>query len=158
MFVDRIAEVLFASQVTLRRLDRNMAKQELDLLQFATSLVAQPSAGSPKIVGVTAERKQFDAACLIMDQITFGVKPSPQTRPALLIDRNNAPEVTHAGIAQWSIAALTQSGTGTVRMCPPLPLRSAITQCSSRSCRSSILNAAASAGRRPQPMRTASMA
>jgi hypothetical protein len=96
MFVDRIAEALFASQATLRRLDRNMAKQELDLLQFATSLAAQPSAGLPKIVGVTVERKQFDAACLKMDQITFGVEPSPQTRLALLIDRNNALEVTHA--------------------------------------------------------------
>jgi hypothetical protein len=37
--------------------------------------------------------------CLTMDQITFGVKPVPHTRPALLIDLNNVPDMMDAGIA-----------------------------------------------------------
>jgi len=76
-----------------------VAKQELDLLQFASSFVAQFRAGSPKIISATRERPLFDAACLTMDQITFGVKPVPHTRPALLIDLNNVPDMMDAGIA-----------------------------------------------------------
>jgi len=45
-----IAKALFASQVTLCGLHRNVAKQELDLLQFASSFVAQFRAGSLKIM------------------------------------------------------------------------------------------------------------
>jgi hypothetical protein len=37
-----------------------------------------------------------------------------------------------AAVNQLSTASLTQVGTETVRICPPLPTRSAITQCSSR--------------------------
>jgi len=47
--VHRIAKTWFASQLTLCGLYRKVAKQELDLLQFASSLVAQFRAGSPKI-------------------------------------------------------------------------------------------------------------
>lgn len=49
MIVHCIAKALFASQVTLCGLHRNVAK-ELDLLQFASSFVAQFRAGSPKIM------------------------------------------------------------------------------------------------------------
>ena len=47
MIVHRIAKALFRSQVTLCRLDRDVAKQELDLLQLATGFVTQLRAGSP---------------------------------------------------------------------------------------------------------------
>jgi hypothetical protein len=100
VIVHRISKTLFASQVTLCGLHRNVAKQELDLLQFASSFVAQFRAGSPKIMRRYSREPLFDAACLTMDQITFGVKPVPHTRPALLIDRNNVPDMMEAGIAQ----------------------------------------------------------
>jgi len=45
-----IAKTLFASQVTLGGLHRNVAKQELDLLQFASCFVAQFRTASTKIV------------------------------------------------------------------------------------------------------------
>ncbi len=41
---------LSASQVALRRLDRDMAEKKLDLLQLATSSAAQTRAGSPHIM------------------------------------------------------------------------------------------------------------
>jgi hypothetical protein len=51
-----------------------------------------------------------------MDQITFGVKPFPHVRPALLMARNSGPEVSPAGAVHSSIVLFTQSGIGTVRM------------------------------------------
>jgi len=81
-------------------------------------------------------------------QMTLGLKPSPQIRPALLIDRSKMPSAMPEPSIHESIAALTQRGTGIVRIWPPLPIRSAITQCSSR----------CSARRSPQPRRIASVA
>jgi hypothetical protein len=49
--VDGVAEPLFASQIALRHLDAYVAGQELDLLQLATTLVAQPSARSTEVMG-----------------------------------------------------------------------------------------------------------
>src|SRR5271170_5807602 len=63
--------------------------------------------------------------------MTLGLKPVPQILPALLIERKSIPLVIPAAVSQASIPAFTQSGTGMVRMWPPLPIRSAITQCSS---------------------------
>jgi hypothetical protein len=40
VIVDRIAETLLAPEVSLRRLNRNVTQQELDLLQFTACLVA----------------------------------------------------------------------------------------------------------------------
>jgi hypothetical protein len=63
------------------------------------------------------------------------------------------PELNHA-----SSVSFTQFGTGTVRMCLPLPTRSTIAQRSSRRCRLSIVSSASSRRRRPQPSRMARIA
>jgi len=63
--------------------------------------------------------------------MTFGLNPLPQILPALLIERKSVPIEIPAAVIQTSIPAFTQSGTGMVRMWPPLPARSAMTQCSS---------------------------
>jgi hypothetical protein len=39
--VDRMSEILFAAEIAFRRLDRCMAQQELNLLQFTTTVVTQ---------------------------------------------------------------------------------------------------------------------
>jgi integrase len=57
--------------------------------------------------------------------MTLGLNPVPQILPALLIERNSVPVVIPAPTIQASIPAFTQSGTGMVRMWPPLPTRSA---------------------------------
>jgi hypothetical protein len=49
VIVYRIARALFGSQVALCRFDRDVANQELDLLQLATGFVTQRSAGSALI-------------------------------------------------------------------------------------------------------------
>ena len=56
----------------------------------------------------------------------------PRTRPPLLIARNTGPCVMAAAAVHAWTWLFTHVGMGTVRMCPPLPTRSAMTQCSSR--------------------------
>src|SRR5271170_6575197 len=79
--------------------------------------------------------------------MTLGLKPLPQILPALLIERKSVPRVIPAAVSQASIPAFTQSGTGIVRMWPPLQIRSAMTQCSSLCCMSSTRIAVNSARR-----------
>src|SRR5215471_1039153 len=57
-------------------------------------------------------------------QITFSVTPLPQTVPLLVTQRKTLPSVIDAAVNQPSIAVLTQSGTGTVRMWAALPTKS----------------------------------
>ena len=63
-------------------------------------------------------------------QITFSVMPSPQTVPVRLMQRNN-PSAIGTDLVPAAMADFSQCGTGTVRMCAALPMRSAMTQCSS---------------------------
>jgi hypothetical protein len=48
--IDGTLNPLFATEISLGCLNRNVTKQELDLLQFASGGVAKPCTGSPKIV------------------------------------------------------------------------------------------------------------
>jgi hypothetical protein len=91
-------------------------------------------------------------------QITLGVKPSPEILPALLMDRSNGPAFMPAPKLQLSTDCFTHAGTGTVRIWPPFPLKSAITQRPSRSWKFSNRRVVTSPLRRPQPMRSDSRA
>jgi len=55
-----MSEILFTAEITLRCLDRCMPQQELDLLQLATTCVAQFRAGSPQVM----RRNMFQAHSL----------------------------------------------------------------------------------------------
>lgn len=68
-----------------------------------------------------------------------------------------SPVLMPAASVQSSTVRFAQARTGTVRVCFPFPIRSAITQCSSRSWRSSILRPTSSARRSPHPIRSARM-
>jgi hypothetical protein len=50
VIVDRIPEWLFAPQVPFRRLLRNVPQQELNLLQFTASLMAQAGASPSEVM------------------------------------------------------------------------------------------------------------
>src|ERR1035438_2142031 len=90
--------------------------------------------------------------------IAFGVMPSPQTLPIRFTRRKIVHPLISAHAIHASMARFTQPGTGTVRMCFPLPIRSATTQCSCRIWKSSALRPASSARRNPQPTSTARIA
>jgi len=156
--VDRMAEFLLAAEVTLRRLNRCMAEQELYLLQFSTGQVAQPGASTSQIV----RGKVLDPSA---------VRNSFHNMPDRLRREPNSPEFAHAVYTTEDRAGadfggcgpsvnhpFTHAGTGTVRICFPLPINSVITQCSSRNWKSSTLSATNSARRKPHPIRTARIA
>lgn len=128
------------------------------LLQFASRNVTQTSARTPQIMRSKLAKLSFRGNSLTTHQITFSETLSPQTVPVLLTQRKNRPEVTGAAVVQQSRAVLTHSGTGTVRMCPPLPYRSTMTHRSSRFWMSDTAYCATSDRRRPHPASTAIIA
>src|ERR1022692_2807330 len=62
------------------------------------------------------------AAPFTICQISFGVMPSPQTLPIRFTRRKIVPPLISAHAIHASMARFTQPGTGTVRMCFPLPI------------------------------------
>ena len=48
--IGRVSEILFRNEVPFRRLDRRVAQQQLDLLQFAARRPAQFGAGPPQVM------------------------------------------------------------------------------------------------------------
>jgi hypothetical protein len=74
------------------------------------------------------------------------------------MDRSNGPEFIPALKLQLSTDSFTHAGPGIVRIWPPFPLKSAITQRPSRSWKSSNRKVVTSPLRRPQPMRSDSRA
>lgn len=68
------------------------------------------------------------AATLTTCQTALGVMPSPHTLLFLLIRRKILPSAIPLAVCHSSIEAFAQFGSGTVRICFPLPMRSAITE------------------------------
>ena len=85
--------------------------------------------------GATWGSPSFLAYCFTTCQTTRSVTPSPQCLPARQTHRNSLPAEIPAAATHRSMVALTHSGTGTVRIWPPLPTRSTMAQCSSRCCK-----------------------
>lgn len=50
LVVDRMSQLLLAAEITLSRLNGDMAKQELDLVEPATSQMTEASTGSSQIM------------------------------------------------------------------------------------------------------------
>ena len=59
--IHRLPKVLLATQVAFGRLNRSVAQEKLNLLQLASTVVAQFSARPAKIVGCHALKPQFEA-------------------------------------------------------------------------------------------------
>ena len=93
-----------------------------------------------------------------MCQTTRSVTAAPQCLPARQTHRNTLPAEIPAAATQRSMVAFTHSGTGTVRMWPPLPTRSTMAQCSSRCCKWVKSRSANSRRWSPQPSSTARIA
>ena len=98
------------------------------------------------------------AAASTTCQIALGVTLSPQIHSDQLTRRKIKPPSMAAALVHSSTARFAHTGTRTVRMWFPLPMRSAITECSSRNWRSSIRSPTSSARRSPHPMSSANIA
>jgi hypothetical protein len=135
-----------------------VAEKELDLLELAAGQVTEAADVRLRSCGASFSMPACAAAARTTSHYTFGDMPSPQMRPALLIARKTRPSVIAAADVHASTAVLTHYGMGTVRTWPPLPTRSAMTQCSSRCWIDSSVSARSSPRRNPQPMSMASIA
>ena len=91
-----MSEILFAAEIAFRSLNRCMPQQELNLLQFATTRVAQFRAGSAQVM----RRNMLQARSLatILDYVppTFCEMPLPHTFPILATARKILPSLTPA--------------------------------------------------------------
>jgi hypothetical protein len=49
--IDRLSQLLFASDIAFRRLHRRVTKEELNLFEFASSAMTETGATATKVVG-----------------------------------------------------------------------------------------------------------
>lgn len=91
-------------------------------------------------------------------QTIFSVIDSPQILPALFTRRKTLPDLIPAAHNHWSMIPFAQSGIGTVRTCPALPLRSTMAEWASRHWTSEESSETASCRLRPQASSSASSA
>lgn len=84
--IHRAAETLFAPQVPLRRLHRDVSQQELNLLQFTTGLMAKTGTRPPEIV--RCEARNLIVLCFLLHDTPndLGAEPCAPD-PASLVDR-----------------------------------------------------------------------
>lgn len=126
--VDRVSKTLFTAEISLSRLNGDVAEQKLDLVQFPSGIAAQAGAGPTEVM-----RSQLINGCSF-GAVLHDVPHNPlrhtisQVLPARQTHRNTRPSLSPADASHESMALLTQSGTGTVRTCRALPTKSTIAQ------------------------------
>ena len=110
------ANTLLAAQVPFGGLYRNVSQQELDLLQLASGTMTQFRAGPAEIM--RRELRDPDLIGVVLHHVPNQAFSDalPQCFPARQTQRNTLPVQMSAAAAQSSMAAFTQSGTGTVLM------------------------------------------
>ena len=153
--VHGFANPLLAAEIALSCLHGNMPKKELNLVQFSTRYMAQLRARTPQIMRRYLCEPEFPRVLFHhMPDYPFRYAIT-QCLPAQQTHRNNLAAEIPAAAAQTSMILMTHSGTGTVRMCPPLPTRSTRAQ---RCCKCVKSKSANSRRRSPQPSNTARIA
>jgi hypothetical protein len=106
-----------------------MTQQKLNLLDLAAARVAQLRAGSPQVMRCNMLQSRPLAAAL--DHVPYDILRdtlSPYlSHPG---DRSKDSSLRDPGCGRPLIErGFHHSGIGTVRMCPPLPIRSTTAQC-----------------------------
>jgi hypothetical protein len=94
-----ITEPLFAAQLSLRRLHRDMPQKELNLLQLTAGLMAKTGTSAAKIVW--RERRDLTILYFLRHDTPndLGAESAAQILPALLIERNLYLKVDYLGPA-----------------------------------------------------------
>src|SRR5271157_1182839 len=127
--VDRMSQILFAAEVALRRLHGCMAQQELDLFQLTTAAVAELGTSPAQVMRCNMLQSRPLTTCLY-DVPDHVLRDAVAPHLPSSDDRSENPaRVMPASAIHSSSPALTQAGIGTVRIWPPLPIRSTIAQC-----------------------------
>ena len=128
----RLRESAACSRDSVRLSARTRAREGIGSDPILHPMHGTASARTPQIMRRYLCTLQFLSVLFQTCQTTRSVTPSPQCLPARQTHRNNLPAQIPAAATQRSMVFLTHSGTGTVRMWPPLPTRSTMAQCSSR--------------------------
>ena len=132
--VNRVLQFLFASDISLGRLNRSVSQEKSNLFEFAAAIVAKSGTGSPKIMW--SQIFYAGLAGTPLDGIPDHVR-CHASLPSPAKFRNSSktrPSVTPECESQASSNSLDHDGTGTVRSRLPLPIKSTITQRTSRVC------------------------
>ena len=152
--IHRDGNLLLGAQIALRRLDRRMPQQKLDLFEVAAAFrqslaqVRRRSWAPKRSIPISfADRSTTD-------QTAQSLKVSP-IFPPFEIDRSSRPSSIPAALIQELIPCLTQTGTATVRTRLPFPSRSDSTQRPSRNWIVSTSRVASSCRRSAQPTSSA---
>ncbi len=125
------------------------------MFQLSSRRVAELRAGAPQVVRCEGTKTGFRGIQLDhMPDHAFRDAITPAlTRPANTTEYSSRMELSCT--KPLIQGRLSHSGTGTVRMCPPLPTRSTMAQCSSRCCKCANSKSANSRLRSPQPSKMA---
>lgn len=126
------ANTLLASEVSFRRLDRNVSEQKLDLFQFSARGMTELREGTPQIMW--RHLRQTEGFRILLYHVpNHSLRNAVTPSFACPTNASEQPPVEMpAEETHRSIAVFTHSGTGTVRIWPPFRMRSTIAQCSSR--------------------------
>ena len=130
--VDCRPDSLLAAQVSLGGLDRDVTEKKLDLFQLAAGGMAQPRACSPQVMGSQLVDPGFlgELADNVPNNLfSHALTPS---FPGPIHTAKNFARSDPAAFDHSSRTFLTQSGMGTVRVCPAFPTISTMAQCCSR--------------------------
>ena len=119
----RVNQILLGIEVSLNRLNRRVAKTQLDRYKFASPGAAQLGACAAEVIG----RDTRNAGNLC---ITFELPDDflRQTGPSRFAGRNTRPSASAVAVVQASIATFTQFGIGAFRTRPCLSMRSTMHQ------------------------------
>jgi hypothetical protein len=147
--IRRVDQILLGAEVPLRRLDRRVPEQQLDLLQLPARCPAQLRARAPGIVGAIPGTPAASA---------YRRRNWPETSSPRFTERKTKPSVKPATNVQASIATFAQVGIGIVRTRPCLPTSSTMHQRLSRCCMCLSVSAPTSDRRSPQLRSTARIA
>lgn len=121
-------KALLAAKIALSGLHRHVSKQDLNLFEFTSGLMAEAGTRPAEVVGSNRSEAAVGSSFPDFGPDHLWSEPGPPTLPTLLTERKKTPFCRPAEAIQESTADLTQSGTGTVRKWPPFPTKSAKTQ------------------------------
>ncbi len=120
--------LLLRSQITFGGLDRGLAEQEFDLLQISAVLSAEFAQVRRRSWAPKCSIPICFDDCSTTDQIAQSPSSSATSLPDFESSRSSLPFSSLTAAIQASIPCFAQIGTATVRIRPPLPRRSMITQ------------------------------
>jgi hypothetical protein len=97
MIVDRVPQSLLAAEVTLCGLDTHVPQEKLDLLEFFSGLMAQPSTRAPEIMWRDLGEAALRTRLLYNSPYHFRTEPFYRNSASLVDSAENRPAADFSG-------------------------------------------------------------